>query len=403
MKFPSALDPIRSLQAAWKLLTLAPGPLLVGGIALALMEGGHCVGLSQDEHDPEWIGPPAFLVCCCYAGLVFFLISSWLEIGFARCVDETRHTGRTSFATLWDSRGRFGHMVLARLLAALIVIAAMLPIVGIVLLAVFLDRGPHLREPIPGLVAIGGVLLYLPILLYIGLGLSWVTQAVALEERAAVDALRRSWQLASGHRLSLLIFRIALVLFAMLGFCCCCVGYFLTAPLTEIARNEAFLGLTRDEARPILPAAPAIEAPPPIYPPSDVPRPGPEPGPPPRARCTGPAKCARRSRSRAARARVVAVRARQLQGEEARHARLVRATEDRPQRLAGEARPCRPGPAARAASDARGRAARGRRPARATAAPARPARGSRPGPRGARARRGVRPRGRAPGPRSRRR
>lgn len=262
MTFPSALDPIRSLQAAWKLLVRAPAPLLVGGVLLTLFEGGPWAFVGVDKPHPERVVAAVIgFGCCC--GVVSLLVSSWIELGLARSVDEVQHTGCCDLSTLWNTHGRYVDMVLARLLALGVVIAALVP-AGIVALGAALGQKLlHVDDGLVALFAILGWLVYLPVFLYIVLGLSWVSQAVAIEGHGAVAALKRSWQLASGTRIALAVYWLTLIVFAHLGICCFCVLYFLTSPLTYVSRTEAFLRLTRDEARPN-PEAANVSAPPPL-------------------------------------------------------------------------------------------------------------------------------------------
>ena len=94
-------------------------------------------------------------------------------------------------------------------------------------------------------------LLYLPVIVYVGLGLSLVKQAVAYEGLRPTQAIRRSWDLVAGQRWMLFLYLIVLGLFTLLGVCLCCVGYLLlTGPLTLIAQHESYLALTRGAERP---------------------------------------------------------------------------------------------------------------------------------------------------------
>ena len=282
MRFPSALDPIRSLTAAWKLITRAPGPLLVGAILLVITDGGMGTGghfdNGQSNVNPAemwqvWLLAPFVIGFVCVVWAAMFLISSWLWIGFARAVDETRATGITTFTTVFDSRGRYVDMLLARLLVFGIELVAAVPY-GVIALVAYLLYDQHIAGETEAIVAgVGAALLYTPVYLYIVLGFSWVPQVVAIEERAPFDALKRSWQLAAGCRLSLAVYWVVLALFTFLGVCACCIGVFFTSAWSYVSRCEAFLELTREDARPIAPpsesyAATPVEPAPPGAPPS---------------------------------------------------------------------------------------------------------------------------------------
>lgn len=280
MKFPSALDPIRSLTASWKLITRAPAPLIIGGLILFVTDDGmHGGGQFTDtdflRHEWHALGP-VLLGGACFLGIAFYLISTWLWIGLPRAVDETRATGTTTFTTLFDARSRYVDMLLARLLTGALVLLSLLPF-GVIALVAYLFVDQHVAGETEVIVAgVGAALLYLPLWIYLVLGFSWVPQAVAIEERGPVDALQRSWQLASGSRWSLLVYWLVLLVFTLLGACACCLGVFFTGAWSFVSRCEAFLELTREDARPIAPARAAfasgpVEPAPPEVPPAQPP------------------------------------------------------------------------------------------------------------------------------------
>lgn len=272
MKFPSALDPIRSLTASWKLIARAPGPLIIGGLLLVVTDDGMHGGGQFTDTDflrREWGAlRPVVLGGACFLGIVFYLISTWLWIGLPRAVDETRATGTTTFATLFDARGRYADMLLARLLIGALVLLSLVPFGGIALVAYLLVDQRVAGETEAIVAGVSVALLYLPLWIYLVLGFSWVTQAVAIEERGPVDALQRSWQLASGSRWSLLVYWLVLFVFTLLGACACCIGVLFTGAWSFVSRCEAFLELTRDDARPIAPAHVPFESGTPAPPPA---------------------------------------------------------------------------------------------------------------------------------------
>ncbi len=90
-------------------------------------------------------------------------------------------------------------------------------------------------------------------LVYVGLGLSLGAHVIVLEGQDAASALRRSWALAEGNRLHLLMFCIVMVVVrvaaALAGLLACCVGTLVTGALGlavgEVAFTDAFLRHTR--------------------------------------------------------------------------------------------------------------------------------------------------------------
>ena len=99
-----------------------------------------------------------------------------------------------------------------------------------------------------GMAAIFG----LPAVVYAALGTFLGELVVALEGEAPMRALRRSFALAHGNRMTLLWFSLVCAVVQMLslaGLLLCCVGVLATLPfavsITEFAKTEAFLLYTR--------------------------------------------------------------------------------------------------------------------------------------------------------------
>jgi uncharacterized oligopeptide transporter (OPT) family protein len=75
---------------------------------------------------------------------------------------------------------------------------------------------------------------------------------ITLEGLGAMDALDRSWALASGRRFSLLLFFFVFAILglvaSLVGLMMCCVGWFVTVPafraIYDTAFTEGFLLLT---------------------------------------------------------------------------------------------------------------------------------------------------------------
>lgn len=268
MTFPAALDPVRSLTAAFRLVGRNPLPLLLGGVVLLLFDRGPGFGLvgDWDSHhfQDELPGRIVFGGCC---GLFGLLVWSWIGVGFAHVVEETRRTGASAFATLFDARGRFGDMLLALFLQTLAWMAAGLPFALLFVGGHVFARHTEIPHPLIVLAALAGAIVYAPIAAYVLLGFAFVPQEVALGGRPAIEAFRASWQLAQGKRLALFVFWLARAVFTAIGFCCCLVGVFFTGAIAELARFEAWLALTRpDGGAPMVTSMPPTSAAP--YPPT---------------------------------------------------------------------------------------------------------------------------------------
>ncbi|MBK7876365.1 MAG: hypothetical protein IPJ77_11525 [Planctomycetes bacterium] len=275
MTFPAALDPVRSLTAAFRLVGRNPLPLLFGGVILLLFDRGHGLGIVGDwdsHHFQDELPGRIFFGGCC--GLFGLLVWSWIGVGFAHVVEETRRSGTSAFATLFDARGRFGDMLLALFLHLLAWLAAGLPILLLFVGASVLGRHTDIPDGIVVLAAIAGLFVYLPFVAYVLLGLVFVPQEVALGARPAIESFRASWELARGRRLAIFVFCLALAVFTFVGFCCFCVGVLFTGAVANVATFEAWLELSRPMvASPSAPPPQAYPATPPLAHEAQAPQP----------------------------------------------------------------------------------------------------------------------------------
>jgi hypothetical protein len=259
MEFNQAYDPFRALSSSWKALAQAPLPLLIGGVILLLTQGGtggfqgNPSNIHGGMHDVDWhrIAPfvLAFIGFACCVGIVCFLLSSWVMVGYANTVEEVLRTGKGELGRVFDAKGRFVSMVLARLLCIVVAIAAALPFIVFIVAGAMVSSGFHVHVLFALLIVIPGCLAYLFVYLYIVLGLTLADQAVALDGLQPVESIQRSWSLVSGNRLMMFWFWLATGIFTALGFCLCCIGIFLTGTMAQIARSESYLALTRGGER----------------------------------------------------------------------------------------------------------------------------------------------------------
>ena len=262
MDFSRAFDPFRALRSAWSAVRQAPVPLLLGGILLAVSSGGGggfgnpAAGVNLEERGGEldWEALlPVFAalgaVSCCVA-LALFLFSSWIEIGFNHAVSDVVRTGRGDVGAVFDARGRYLDMLLARFYAGLVQVALVLPFALVVGALAWAAAERALPEEALVAVAVLTTIVVLVLVVYVQLGLAFVAQAVALEGLRPIDALGRSWQIARGHRWQLLLYWIVLIVFTLLGFCLCCIGVLFTSALARVAATESYLAWTRGDERP---------------------------------------------------------------------------------------------------------------------------------------------------------
>jgi hypothetical protein len=275
MEFSRAFSVSRSLSDAWKILFRAPASLLLAGVLLWLLSspGSPSWGIRYHDHwrHAEWLLPLVSLIGLfgCFLGVLFFLAKCWIWVGFANAIESTARAGDESLARIFDAKDRWLAMALARLLWGACLLLLLVPFAVPVGLGVFTHRVLEAPEPAAVAVGIAAGLVWLPVPVYVLLGLALVKPVVALEGLDPFAAFARSWSLARGHRLRLLWFFVALEVLTLSGLCLCLIGVMFTWTLTRVAWIDAYLALTRGGERERwwvsggLPAA-AAPAPPPL-------------------------------------------------------------------------------------------------------------------------------------------
>jgi hypothetical protein len=287
--FRDAFDIGQRLTSGFEALGRAPWPLLLGAVLMQCTErsggsysgGGGGDGGSWDEADRlesyDWdslgshigelsglasggaigqlgMGELAILVSIFLAvmgivigcAVVIVLFRAWLHPGYLRLRAEILRTGSGSFATLFGGADVFGSMLAYKVLSWVIsmgvVLGALVPGIAVVIVGAVLESTP---VAVVGLVM--AALLSTPVSIYVWLGLRFGAHAVALDGDGALEALERSWALARGHRLRMLLYMVVTGALWLGGMCVCCVGIFVTRAVVDVARTEAYLLATRDE------------------------------------------------------------------------------------------------------------------------------------------------------------
>ncbi len=252
----NALDPFRSLGAAWRLMKGAPLVVLVGGILLMMFgnsSGGVQFVLPQEPESPErfWeeIRERSWLIGIVLAvgGVASLLLSSWISLGHARAIEKALRAGEDDLGMVFSTGGRYGVMLLTMLLSWLIQFAAFAPLlIAWIALALFASEG-RMEGAAALLIAIAAGLVWSAVLIYVHLGLMLAVPIAALESVGAGEALKRSFALANGRRWWMLLFAIVSGIFGGAGILACCVGILITGPLSLAMKIEAYLALTRED------------------------------------------------------------------------------------------------------------------------------------------------------------
>lgn len=198
------------------------------------------------------------LVAAALLLLVIFavtLLRAWITPGWIRTYAEVVRTGETSFATLFGASDVFARSLgwvvvstLGTLLFFALVFAGWLP-------ALLLDDPTETL--LAGVAAAAWTAGLLGAWTWGILGLRFVDHAIALDELPLTEAIAWSWTVSSGNRLWTLLYWLVLgivsLLLGLAGYCLCCVGIFLTVPVSLVVRDfglvEGYLRHTRpDEA-----------------------------------------------------------------------------------------------------------------------------------------------------------
>jgi hypothetical protein len=317
VQFNEAFDPFRAFRHGWAAFKLSPFPLFLGALGMWFTAGsggagnlddiGRVILESQNDNGggdapsydnfDDWgerlntlptslndvVGrvqdlPPelqelfnelgsgaeigvilgivgAVLAVSLFCGGIMLLIRSFIHTGYLRLHEQLVREGAGDFGPLFSGADLLGSMVLWKLLKGVIgfgaAMVAVAPGTAILITGVVQET--------TGLMVLGGVVLFMllaPVSIYVSLGLALGAHCLVLERLTPIQALERSWSIASGNRFSLFIFLLAQSLVSLVavfvGLLACCIGTFVTVPVTmasvDVGMTEAFLLYTADQA-----------------------------------------------------------------------------------------------------------------------------------------------------------
>lgn len=282
--FHDAFDIAARLSSGFRSLKVAPWPLLLGALIMQCTEGGSGSGGnysgsdggdsgSWDSYDWEnlhgilgelpWGDPSGavaaiggaelaviavILIVAMGVGLLcggaMLAFRSWIHGGYVRLHREVLRSGAGGFDTLFGAGDVFWSLVGFKLVWALIytgtLLLALLP-GGLLAIAGAVAK-------ITPLIWVGVALMVLvaiPVAVYVTLGLVFGELAVALDGAKAMEAVERSWDLARGNRLWLLLYLFVTGLFTLVGICLLCFGIVITRAIADTGFTEAYLLATR--------------------------------------------------------------------------------------------------------------------------------------------------------------
>lgn len=96
------------------------------------------------------------------------------------------------------------------------------------------------------LTGIGSMLCLVPGII-VGLGLQMAIPLVVDKDMGAVDALKESWRITTGHKMNLFVFGLLSFGAVLIGMFACCVGVFAVAPILGVAQAMIYVHLVEND------------------------------------------------------------------------------------------------------------------------------------------------------------
>lgn len=235
---PRPVDVGFILSAAWGIfrdrlsLCLMAFVVLIGAnmVMMFLLQGSMLVAQNL---------PPAGQVGLTILGQIASnLLSIWLNLGMIRMFLALGR-GQNAELSLIFAGGPYLLRALGATILFLLVGGGLFVLTAAPLLAVAIVAGP---DSTAGMVAGGlGLLIGGVLGAYLMLGLMMYQYCLVDQNAGMMDALRMSWQLAAGNRLTLILLMLVMMLLGIGGILCCCVGIVFTAPYGWLALAVAYL------------------------------------------------------------------------------------------------------------------------------------------------------------------
>ena len=272
MELRDALDIERAITHGWEGFKLSPWVMGVGSLLILMTSGnsgnfnvGDLEGLTEGG-EGEMIVAGVLLAMAgigCFCLVMGFLINSWIMPGFIRVHRDLVVDGEGDFSTLFSGFDVIFRMILWKFLRGFItfgiISVSVLPGGFLLLAGSGLLAGAMGDVQLPSLLVGGGaltvgfVLMFAGIIVaivvatYVSLGLSFGSEAIALDGLGPIEAMEKSWTLVSGHRWPLLLFSMVLGIVSFMGMMACCVGIIVTSGIAGLGWTEAYLIATCDD------------------------------------------------------------------------------------------------------------------------------------------------------------
>jgi uncharacterized membrane protein len=191
-------------------LPIAVG-VLVSGLPAGIVYGGVVVMMQvmASEIDPDMLGIVASSGMG-LAGLLAALVGAYMAGGYINLSLKAARGQPTTFGDVF-SGGRFlGRFIVMGILGYIAVL-------------------------------LGTLLCFVPGVI-VGLGISLAGFLIVDQDLGAVDALKRSWEITKGHKVSIFLFQLIGIAVVLAGYLACVIGvYLVSIPMTLVGATYMYL------------------------------------------------------------------------------------------------------------------------------------------------------------------
>lgn len=183
------------------------------------------------------------------------VVQGAVQLGYFRMVIDVLHGRKADVGRMFTQLNKLPRYLLQVLIiAGIVVVPAVLYLgalfgIGAAVSGVSLSGGPerifrHMFDsPAPIFVFTGGMLLLLPVIIYVSLGLQLAAMELVYGDCGPWEAIKRSWSLANGHRFPIFGYGFVGALVVLVGLFACCVGVLPAFGLQQLLILSLFLAL----------------------------------------------------------------------------------------------------------------------------------------------------------------
>lgn len=282
LQVSEAFEVSRAISHGWAGVQRQPVGLLLGSLLLTLTEGGSgggnptggnygdggsssdhksiamptdlwsekiraAIGDTFDVHTAAGIGAILVALTCallCVVAIVLF--RCWIEAGYLRTHRDLVITGQADTGTLFSGAPDLVRLLLWKLLSGVVIGGVLAVALVPALASAGIAYGLHAeRDTILVTAVLVAFPFVVPTMIYVGIGLAFGDRAVVIDGLGPTEALDRSWSLAKGNRIQLLVFLVMTRLFWFVGIFLCCIGIVLTRAIVDVGTTEAYMLATQ--------------------------------------------------------------------------------------------------------------------------------------------------------------